>query len=470
MKLDLLKIFIYTFVFTVFNFNAAYSRELIESATIHPTPSRYVPRYTPTNLTESCKDFIKTLSPAGFSWGWLKSPEKVNQSNSNLIDVFYYFKLVTSAPPVVFFNGGPMSDSHQDFLEFKDLPSTPLVFLDQRGTGCSSAYPYKNQSKAFEYIFWGTTGIVHDAELVRKRLNLNKWTIVGHSYGSYIVQRYLELFPQSIIKAGGNGGGIVNFDPLSIQSKAPNLEMRYEEQFYVLQDYFNKYPQDKINVKKIVNLNLCKINASSRLDCGAEYLQKLSLDIMGFYDLWESIHLAIVEVVNSKVVYIHQDVSYENQFNPTHGHIIALEFIGETINLVNYERLRLIGSQILGSKELIALSESWQYSKPNYFWHSLGDKLSLKYKEWIFKETGIREIRTDTIRKNLEKYPNIEYTMWSGKYDYYSPRRLLFTSCSQIGPKCNFVANDHNGHEYHESLYVFMSPELGKQIERARNE
>lgn len=95
--------------------------------------------------------------------------------------------------PVVFIAGGP-GNSH-DYLQgnfgkyFKDMQ---VVFFDALGRGLSD--DAKDNS---EY------SIDNDVELleaIRQKLNLKKWSVVGHSYGTVVAQAYALKYPETINK------------------------------------------------------------------------------------------------------------------------------------------------------------------------------------------------------------------------------------------------------------------------------
>ncbi|MBP9709090.1 MAG: alpha/beta fold hydrolase [Oligoflexales bacterium] len=139
-----------------------------------PTDEGYVQGYIKTNI-----------------YGIQNGIEAYDQDE--LIDVFYYGYISEdkSQVPIVFFNGGPASSSHSSWENlYKDIVADTkqtYIMIDQRGTGCSTAYP---DSSYFDllidfrtYRYFSSRFIIRDAELVRTKLfgENSKWKIFGQS-------------------------------------------------------------------------------------------------------------------------------------------------------------------------------------------------------------------------------------------------------------------------------------------------
>src|SRR5262245_43861112 len=116
-----------------------------EAATPVPSPSLAPQR-------QECEEFRQALNqdaPGLWTQGWVTVPEAWSKPNSKQIRVFYYARLIRDsqgqiAKPTVFFNGGPGFDSHSsyDTIEPLEAPqSLSMIYIDQRGTGCSDPYP-----------------------------------------------------------------------------------------------------------------------------------------------------------------------------------------------------------------------------------------------------------------------------------------------------------------------------------------
>ena len=71
-------------------------------------------------MDDSCKAFMATL-PESFFKGFVTVPEDYDNPRARQIKVFYYGRLEKDKDPIVFFNGGPASDSHSSSELLEDL-------------------------------------------------------------------------------------------------------------------------------------------------------------------------------------------------------------------------------------------------------------------------------------------------------------------------------------------------------------
>ena len=233
---------------------------------------------------QDCLKFISSL-PSDWGYGFKSLPEDPANPNGPKVSVFYYtnYHVALAAPPappidpaaapaaaakpavpgapapvapaavvavqlpstpVVFFNGGPSSNSRNSYslmLRQQALEDTgktiSWVFIDQRGTGCSSAYPQvatqtrqlssqpasstSNPTSAPVYdpdllqrlSHYGSKEIVADAEAIRKDVMKGDlpWIIFGQSYGAEIVHRYVNDAPAGIKSAFAHAN-VINGD------------------------------------------------------------------------------------------------------------------------------------------------------------------------------------------------------------------------------------------------------------------
>ncbi len=92
--------------------------------------------------------------------------------------------------PIIFLHGGPGSGCQNHHRNLFDLESCRIIFLDQRGAGKSLPKRSLNNN---------TTGfLIKDIELVRKKLNIKKWVVVGGSWGSTLGIAYAEEYNQYV--------------------------------------------------------------------------------------------------------------------------------------------------------------------------------------------------------------------------------------------------------------------------------
>jgi pimeloyl-ACP methyl ester carboxylesterase len=119
-------------------------------------------------------------------------------------------------PFLVFFQGGPGSESPRP-----TTPSTPtwlpralkdyrVLFLDQRGTGRSTPVgklPGVTPEQQAEYLkLHRADSIVRDAERIRQELGVERWSILGQSFGGFCACTYLSFAPEGLREAFFTGG------------------------------------------------------------------------------------------------------------------------------------------------------------------------------------------------------------------------------------------------------------------------
>ncbi|MEC2645225.1 alpha/beta fold hydrolase, partial [Bacillus thuringiensis] len=96
--------------------------------------------------------------------------------------------------PVLYLHGGP-GESCYDFSfhqaeRLKD--SLYVIMIDQRGVGRSE--------KITEDEAFGLNDLIEDCEELKKVLQIEKWSIIGHSFGGYVALLYASIYPSSIEK------------------------------------------------------------------------------------------------------------------------------------------------------------------------------------------------------------------------------------------------------------------------------
>jgi len=86
------------------------------------------------------------------------------------------------APAAVVLHGGPGSGTQPSVLEWFDLARQRVVLFDQRGAGKSQPHG--------EIINNDSTKLVADIEMIRERLGINRWMVVGGSWGATLALLY----------------------------------------------------------------------------------------------------------------------------------------------------------------------------------------------------------------------------------------------------------------------------------------
>ncbi|MGH0592699.1 alpha/beta fold hydrolase [Bacillus pretiosus] len=96
--------------------------------------------------------------------------------------------------PVLYLHGGP-GESCYDFSfhqaeRLKD--SLYVIMIDQRGV-CRSEEITEDEA-------FGLNDLIEDCEELKKVLQIEKWSVIGHSFGGYVALLYASIYPSSIEK------------------------------------------------------------------------------------------------------------------------------------------------------------------------------------------------------------------------------------------------------------------------------
>jgi len=119
-------------------------------------------------------------------------------------------------PFLVYFQGGPgfPSPRQNGFNGWvkRVMQQYRVLLLDQRGTGNSSVISHQTlahltPSEQADYLtHFRADNIVRDAEFIREKLGVAKWSILGQSFGGFCSLTYLSLFPESLSRSYITGG------------------------------------------------------------------------------------------------------------------------------------------------------------------------------------------------------------------------------------------------------------------------
>jgi pimeloyl-ACP methyl ester carboxylesterase len=125
-----------------------------------------------------------------------------------------------------------------------------VLSLDQRGTGRSSpigALPgLTPQEQAAHLTHFRADAIVRDAELLREALGVDRWSVLGQSFGGFCVVSYLSLAPHGLKEALITGG----LPPLG-----PRIDEVYAHTFRRALErsrrYYARHPRDLRRVRAL---------------------------------------------------------------------------------------------------------------------------------------------------------------------------------------------------------------------------
>lgn len=113
-----------------------------------------------------------------------------------------YYEEEGQGIPLVLINGGPGGTHHNfhpHFSQIKDIAR--IIYYDQRGTGKSSS---DDTGKTYT-----VKQAVEDLESLRQALKIDRWTVLGFSYGGLLAQCYALTYPEhcmGIILVAANTG------------------------------------------------------------------------------------------------------------------------------------------------------------------------------------------------------------------------------------------------------------------------
>lgn len=120
-------------------------------------------------------------------------------------------------PFLVFLQGGPGNEAPRPTR----MPTSPpwldraladyrVLMLDQRGTGLSApagTLPGLSPAEQAERLtHYRADAIVADCEVVRRDLGVDRWSVLGQSFGGFCVLRYLSAAPEGLREAFLTGG------------------------------------------------------------------------------------------------------------------------------------------------------------------------------------------------------------------------------------------------------------------------
>ena len=123
--------------------------------------------------------------------------------------------------------------------------------LDQRGTGRSTpvgALPGLDAAAQAEHLtHFRADSIVRDAELIRAELGVDRWSVLGQSFGGFCVMTYLSLAPEGLREAFVTGGLAPvgrHADEVYRATHARTIDR--------CRRYYERYPEDRARVHDLV--------------------------------------------------------------------------------------------------------------------------------------------------------------------------------------------------------------------------
>jgi pimeloyl-ACP methyl ester carboxylesterase len=202
-------------------------------------------------------------------------------------------------PLIVYFEGGPgfeaprpiRTNSTPPWLE-RLLADFRVLMLDQRGTGRSTpvgtSLPGDPEQQARYLAHFRADSIVADAEAIRRELGVERWSVLGQSFGGFCAMRYLSSAPEALEEVLFTGGVPPLHASIDDVYRATLARMRVRTE-----RFFARYPDDR---ERLLALLECVAREPLELPSGdpltAGRVRQLG-HMLGFSDGYERLHYVL---------------------------------------------------------------------------------------------------------------------------------------------------------------------------------
>lgn len=154
--------------------------------------------------------------------GFLTTPIAFAQSNT--IDANggkLHYEIFGKGEPILIINGGPgMNSNGFDELATELGKKYQAIIYDQRGTGKSTLEEINSNTVSMDLM-------LKDIEALRMHLKIEKWTLLGHSFGGMLGYFYASQHPERVkamIQSSSGGMDLALLSLIDIQSKLTDME------------------------------------------------------------------------------------------------------------------------------------------------------------------------------------------------------------------------------------------------------
>jgi proline iminopeptidase len=145
----------------------------------------------------------------------------------------FYRKVGSGSDWVIFLHGGPGASMHDGGYEIEPaINGHTLLMYDQRGGGRSQIITASSRLTAEDHV--------RDLEALRKHFNIQKFSLIGLSWGSGLASLYASQYPQHVSR-------VIFLAPLP-PARVPFLQQRVEATNSVLT------PQEVARIRQIISL------------------------------------------------------------------------------------------------------------------------------------------------------------------------------------------------------------------------
>ena len=158
-------------------------------------------------------------------------------------------------PYLVFLQGGPGFEAARPTSPpsgwmKRALAEYRVLLLDQRGTGRSTPVgpliPGETAADQAAYLaHFRADSIVRDAEWIRRELGVDRWSLLGQSFGGFTSLTYLSIAPEGLREALLTGG----LAPITNRPVDDVYGATWERLREANRRYFERYPDDRARVR-----------------------------------------------------------------------------------------------------------------------------------------------------------------------------------------------------------------------------
>ena len=382
--------------------------------------------------------------------GYVTVPEDYANPHGRQIKVFYYGRVQPGKGPVVFFNGGPASDSHGSanilenyFIQAPEVHQQSFVYIDQRGTGCSDAFPSDPTEETVERLTHYTSeNIVRDSEVVREKLfgAGSKWKIFGQSYGGLIVHRYALEAPQSVQGAFAHGFSLM-------KDQTQWLTLRIKSQKRVLEIFFQQYPDDRARLttlRQLIKDDLCFNDGETKI-CGPDVLDGLTM-YLGFSTYWSHLDSQIKKLLNADNTLSMNDLTTFVR-NIVFGTYSGSGLAGSVISIAEISGGESDQDACKKVNQTIASEgdhpEAWLINECRLLAGLTNDK----WTELLKGLTARKQMTPEMFKASLEQNPALPFFLYSGEKDVFVPYETFAEELATVGGLITYRQFPNSGHE-----------------------
>jgi pimeloyl-ACP methyl ester carboxylesterase len=159
-------------------------------------------------------------------------------------------------PYLVFLQGGPGYEAARPTSPpsgwmKRALAEYRVLLLDQRGTGRSTPVgpdlPGETAADQAAYLaHFRADAIVRDCESIRRELGVDRWSVLGQSFGGFTSLTYLSIAPEGLREALITGG----LAPVTNRPADDVYGATWERLREANRRYFERYPDDRARVRE----------------------------------------------------------------------------------------------------------------------------------------------------------------------------------------------------------------------------